>query len=129
MSRAGSKAEKVAARLMQEEAQSRLPKVLCEGAALENVLSFRYLGSEIQADGDELLDPVRRMDLAKSAFFDLCHVWEASTFGKPPAYLRLRRDQHSDLWVRGLVAYGPAHGKACQLECSLLGPHHGQRSS
>jgi len=79
VSRAGSRAEKVAARLMQEEAQSRLPKVFCEGEALENVLSFRYPGSEIQADGDEQLDPVRRMDLAKSAFFDLCHVWEASS--------------------------------------------------
>ena len=66
---------------MQQDAQSRLPKVFCEGEQLENVFDFVYLGSGIQADGDEEVDPDRRMAIAKSSFFDLGNVWKASDVG------------------------------------------------
>jgi exonuclease III len=79
--RKGSKAERTVMTKMQQDAQSRLPKVFCEGEQLENVFDFVYLGSGIQADGDEEVDPDRRMAIAKSSFFDLGDVWKASDVG------------------------------------------------
>ena len=45
------------------------------------MFDFVYLGSGIQADGDEEVDPDRRMAIAKSSFFDLGNVWKASDVG------------------------------------------------
>ena len=42
---------------------------------LENVLTFEYLGSRLQCDGDDQVDVRHRMDIAQAVFGSLSHLW------------------------------------------------------
>ena len=42
---------------------------------LDNVLTFEYLGSRLQCDGDDQVDVRHRMDIAQAAFGSLGHLW------------------------------------------------------
>jgi hypothetical protein len=77
VTRAGSKAERAAKKAMQEVAQSRLGKVICEDGALKNVFEFDYLGCRLRADGSEEVAPETRMAVAKGVWGDLYHIWTA----------------------------------------------------
>ena len=56
-------------------AEATLAKVSIGDDILENVLTFEYLGSRLQCDGDDLVDVRHRMDIAQAAFGALSHLW------------------------------------------------------
>ena len=56
-------------------AESALDKVYVGNEALDNVLHFEYLGSQLQGDGEDEADVRHRMDVAQAAFGSLSHMW------------------------------------------------------
>ena len=56
-------------------AESALDKVYVGNEALDNVLHFEYLGSQLQGDGEDEADVRHRMDVAQAAFGSLSHLW------------------------------------------------------
>ena len=56
-------------------AEAALDKVYVGNEALDNVLHFAYLGSQLQGDGEDEADVRHRMDVAQAAFGSLSHVW------------------------------------------------------
>ena len=56
-------------------AEATLAKVSIDDDILENFLTFEYLGSRLQCDGDDLVDVRHRMDIAQAAFGSLSHLW------------------------------------------------------
>ena len=58
-----------------QAAEATLAKVSIGDDILENVLTFEYLGSRLQCDGDDLVDVRHRMDIAQAAFGSLSHLW------------------------------------------------------
>ena len=56
-------------------AESALDKVYVGNEALDNVLQFEYLGSQLQGDGEDEADVRHRMDVAQAAFGSLSHLW------------------------------------------------------
>ena len=50
-------------------------KVYIGNEALDNVLHFEYLGSQLQGDGEDEADVRHRMDIAQLAFGSLSHLW------------------------------------------------------
>ena len=48
---------------------------MLEGAQVDNVYSFEYLGSRHQCDGDDKADVHYRMIIAQSVFSSLSHMW------------------------------------------------------
>ena len=56
-------------------AEATLAKVSIGDDIIENVLTFEYLGSRLQCDGDDLVDVRHRMDIAQAAFGSLSHLW------------------------------------------------------
>ena len=59
-------------------AEATLAKVSIGDDILENVLTFEYLGSRLQCDGDDLVDVRHRMDIAQAAFGSLSHLYGPS---------------------------------------------------
>ena len=55
-------------------AEATLDKVIIGDDVLDNVLTFEYLGSRLQCDGDDQVDVRHRMDIAQTAFGLLCHL-------------------------------------------------------
>ena len=56
-------------------AEATLDKVIIGDDVLDNVLTFEYLGSRLQCDGDDQVDVRHRMDIAQTAFGSLSHLW------------------------------------------------------
>ena len=56
-------------------AEATLDKVNIGDDVLDNVLTFEYLGSRLQCDGDDQVDVRHRMDIAQTAFGSLSHLW------------------------------------------------------
>ena len=56
-------------------AEATLARVSIGDDILENVLTFEYLSSRLQCDGDDLVDVRHRMDIAQAAFGSLSHLW------------------------------------------------------
>ena len=56
-------------------AGAALDKVYVGNEALNNVLHFEYLGSQLQGDWDDEADVRHRMDVAQAAFGSLSHMW------------------------------------------------------
>ena len=56
-------------------AEAALDKVYVGNEALDNVLHFEYLGSQLQGDGEDEADVRHRMDVAQAAFGSLSHLW------------------------------------------------------
>ena len=56
-------------------AEAALDKVYVGNEALDNVLHFKYLGSQLQGDGEDEADVRHRMDVAQAAFGSLSHLW------------------------------------------------------
>ena len=56
-------------------AEATLDKVNIGDDVLDNVLTFEYLGSRLQCDGDDQVDVRHRMDIAQTAFVSLSHLW------------------------------------------------------
>jgi exonuclease III len=73
--RKGTLTEKLALKTMQALHQASLPRVACEGAPLNNVYRFDYLGISLQANGDKTQAAICRMAIAKTAFGQLRHLW------------------------------------------------------
>ena len=71
-------------------AEATLDKVSIGDDILENVLTFEYLGSRLQCDGDDLVDVRHRMDIAQAAFGSLSHLWTDHRLS-PETKLRLYR--------------------------------------
>ena len=71
------KAEKAARTEQLKEAQKGRPKIKCEGADLENVFLFKYLGSIFAANGSHDHDVTRRVILAMKRCGQLRNVFDS----------------------------------------------------
>ena len=70
-SRLGTLTDKAVKTAKRRVAESALDKVYVGNEALDNVLHFEYLGSQLQGDGDDEADVRHRMDIAQAAFGSL----------------------------------------------------------
>ena len=61
-----------------DAAQKLKPNVGCEDGKLINCFRFKYLGSIFAADGSEIYDVQRRINLATARMGDLRHVFNSS---------------------------------------------------
>ena len=66
-------------------AQEKCKPVLCKNIKLENVFSFKYLGTLFTADGNQIFDIKRRIALAMTQCGKLKHI-----FNSPVISLRLK---------------------------------------
>ena len=80
--------------------ESLKQQVECEGAPLENVFSFCYLGCSPQADGDPKHAVVVRLAQSKSRCGKLHHLWSTSALG-----MRLKLRLHAAA-VCSILAHG-----------------------
>ena len=74
----GTCAEKRVKQNKLQEAQKAKRKVFCDGIELENVYTFKYLGSIFSADGNETNDVKRRIALAMQRMGVLRHVFDSN---------------------------------------------------
>ena len=70
----GRIAEQAVKRLRRKQAQAELDHVMFGDKELEGVLSFTYLGSEFEADGDSKHAIQIRMAMAKQQFGKLMEI-------------------------------------------------------
>ena len=96
----GRKAEAAAKTEKLSEAQKRLPKIKCEGKALDNVLKFKYLGSIFAANGSQEFDIDRRAALATKRCGQLRNV-----FGSPDITLQTKLSIYKTA-IMSLLTYG-----------------------
>ena len=75
---AGTCADKKVKQQKVAAAQKLKPQVLCEGAPLENVMTFKYLGSVFAADGEHHHDVVQRTAMAMARCGELRQVFSSS---------------------------------------------------
>ena len=68
---------KAVKKFRRKQAQAELDHVVFGNKELENVLSFTYLGSEFEADGDSRHAIEIRMTMAKQQFSKLMEIWTA----------------------------------------------------
>lgn len=73
----GRLAEKAVMRMWRKQAQEQFEHIKVHGTVLENVLSFTYLGSNFEADGDSRHDMQQRMAMAKKQFGAFYWIWQA----------------------------------------------------
>ena len=73
----GSTLDKDTRMMQQKQLQQKKAKVNCEGEELENVWTFKSLGSQLRADGDHMHDVRVRMAIAERTAGTLRHVWSA----------------------------------------------------
>ena len=83
----GTTADKDTRRKMRKEAQEELTHVICEGKEIENVWTFKYLGSRFQADGDQIADIKARIASAATTAGKMRHIWSSMSV---PLRLKLR---------------------------------------
>ena len=57
------------------EQQKALPRVECEGNPIDNVWSFKYLGAQFRADGDNMIDVKARIAKAMRTAGQMCNIW------------------------------------------------------
>ena len=74
-SRRGTLTDKAVKTAKRRVAEAALEKVYVGNEALDNVLHFEYLGSQLQGDGEDEADVRHRMDVAQVAFGSLSHLW------------------------------------------------------
>ena len=74
-SRRGSLTDTAVKTAKRRAAEATLDNVSLGDDVLENVLSFEYLGSRRQCDGDDRVDVRHRMNIAQAAFGSLSHLW------------------------------------------------------
>ena len=67
-SRLGTLTDNVMETAKRRMAEAALDKVYVGNEALDNVLHFEYLGSQLQGDGEDEADVRHRMDVAQAAF-------------------------------------------------------------
>ena len=75
-SRLGTLTDKAVKTAKRRVAEAALNKVNVGNEALDNVLYFEYLGSQLQGDGEDEADVRHRMDVAQAAFGSLSHSVE-----------------------------------------------------
>ena len=71
----GSKADRAVKVVKKRAAQALLDQVHVGNTALENVLSFEYLGAKLQCDGSDEADVLHRMAIAQTTFVSLSNIW------------------------------------------------------
>ena len=74
-SRLGSLTDKAVKMAKRRAAEATLDRVHVGNEALDNVLHFHYLDSQLQGDGEDEADVRHCMDIAQSAFGSLSHLW------------------------------------------------------
>ena len=74
-SRRGTLTDKAVKTAKRRAAGAALDKVYVGNEALDYVLHFEYLGSQLQGDGEDEADARHRMDVAQAAFGSLSHLW------------------------------------------------------
>ena len=74
-SRRGTLTDTAVNTVIRRAAEATLDKVNIDNNVLENVLTFEYLGSRLQCDGDDQVDVRHRMDIAQTAFGSLSRLW------------------------------------------------------
>ena len=73
--RRGTLTDKAVKTAKRRVAEAALDKVYVGNEALDIVLHFEYLGSQLQGDGEDEADVRHRMDVAQAAFGSLSHLW------------------------------------------------------
>ena len=86
-SRKGTVADKIVKQVKVEKFHEQLPKVKMGASELENVYSFTYLGTEIAADGNQMIALKHRADIAWGRFNNNRRVLTST---KLPVALRIR---------------------------------------
>ena len=74
-SRKGSLADKAVQLAKRKKKELELPNATNEGAPIDNVYSFEYLGSRQQCNGDARADVQHRMEIAQTIFSSYSHLW------------------------------------------------------
>ena len=74
-SRLGTLTDKAVKTAKKRAAEATLGKVQIENNVLDNVYSFKYLGSRLQCDVDDEADVRYHMGIAHAAFASLSHQW------------------------------------------------------
>lgn len=94
------KTEKAAKIQKKKEAQKNRPAVKCEGAPLDNIFLFKYLGSVFAADGSHDHDITRRITLTMKRYGQLRNV-----FSSPDVPLSLKLSIYKSAVV-SILTYG-----------------------
>ena len=74
-SRRGTLTDTAVNTVIRRAAEATLDKVNIDNNVLENVLTFEYLGSRLQCDGDDQVDVRHRTGIAQTAFGSLSRLW------------------------------------------------------
>ena len=74
-SRLGTLTDKAVKTAKRRVVEAALDKVYVGNEALDNVLQFEHLGSQLQGDEEDEADVRHRMDVAQVAFGSLSHPW------------------------------------------------------
>jgi hypothetical protein len=76
LNQAGTLVESVLKRLRRKQAQEKFDHVVVEGAIIEIVLGFTYVGTNPEADGRSEQDVKIRMALARKQFGSFMNIWQ-----------------------------------------------------
>ena len=76
LNRAGTLDESALKRLRRKQAQEKFDHVVVEGAIIENVLGFTYVGTNLEADGRSEQDVKIMMALARKQFGLFMNIWQ-----------------------------------------------------
>jgi hypothetical protein len=116
LNRSGTLAETALKRLRRKQAQEKFDHVVVEGAIIENVLGFTYVGTNLEADGRSEQDVKIRMALAKKQFGSFMDIWQSE---------EVDLDQKIALYKAGVLSvlvYGHTNWTLSRkVESSLLG--------
>ena len=125
-SRVGTRTEKAAKKMLQEEAQALLDKVELKGVKLENIHEFKYLGYTFQAGGDRRRATEINMAKAKTRFGKLWNIW-SSTFFPLKSKLNLFEEAAVLVMVYGCEVWMLDEALCASLRglvCEVPNPHH-----
>ena len=89
-SRRGTLTDKAVKTAKRRVAEAALDKVYVGNEALDIVLHFEYLGSQLQGDGEDEADVRHRMDVAQAAFGSLSHIWSDHRLSRATKLRRYR---------------------------------------
>ena len=97
----------------QADAQELLPQVSCADAKLDNVFTFKYLGSMFGADGDQKFDIRRRIGIAMTRMGQLRQVFNSEL----PTSLKLKVYRAA---ICSLFTYGSEAWNLDEATCAAL---------
>ena len=107
-------AEKDARNQQRKDVQASKRQFYCEGRKIENVWTFKYLGSRFRADGDQLADVAARIASATTTAGKMRAIWASATV---PLKLKLRIYKTG---VCSRLTYGAEAWRLTPKACAML---------